>query len=154
MAMRLSDSIELGQEKAKFSGQVRVLVQDLRDKPIPGIEVEVRNGVSSLIKKTDWRGVAIVPFETSSDSVDVVARLPEGPALQSQVTTARALKEPIVFRSVDITPEPFLTPVELVSGAVGIVAGAIGFIRNIEWLKAVGEAFFVVALFSKVARSR
>jgi len=153
--MRISEQIDLGQEKAKFSGQVRVLVQDLRDKPIPGIEVEVRNGVSQPgVRKTDWRGIAIVPFETSSDSVDVTARLPEGPAVQSKVTAARALKEPIVFRSVDIAPEPFLTTVEAVSGAVGIVAGTIGFIRNIEWLKAVGEAFFVVALFSKVARSR
>jgi len=152
--MRLSEDVSLGQAQAKFVGQIRVLVQDLRDKPVPGVKVEVRNGSGkSESRITDWRGVAVIPFETSSDSVIVLAHLPEGPSGRP-VTTAEALKEVITFRSVETAQEPFLTPIEAVSGAIGIVTGAIGFIQNIEWLKAVGEAFFVVTLFSKVARSR
>jgi hypothetical protein len=136
----------------EINPQIRITVTDRRGEPAPGISVTVQPspgvGVSGT---TDDDGVFIAPMAANTQTALVTADLPEGSMVQS-VSIASDYANTVAFRSIRKINGPLLTPTEMVLGGVGAITTAVGFLKDIEFMKWAGELMIVGTVFLRIGR--
>jgi len=139
--------------------RVRILVQDLSDRPFSGIRVRAGELTATPVEGvTNGNGTVVLDVPVSSESgvfIHIFAVLPEG-EVKRTILASDASKEVVTFRSIEKAPQPIATTVEVSMVGVGIITFVVGRLIKTEIISDIltmlGEIGVIGAVFHRIGR--